>query len=148
MTAKIRWALIGASTIAEEWMVDAIRSQPDGEIVTVLSGSAERGRGFAEKYVIPSHSTDLGSVLADPAITAVYVSSTNKKHLSQALAAAKAGKHVLCEKPLALTEDEAAQMIEACESHGVKLGTNHHLRCAATHRKLRELIRAGAIGTN
>ncbi|RZF26903.1 Gfo/Idh/MocA family oxidoreductase [Paraburkholderia sp. UYCP14C] len=147
MTAKIRWALIGASTIADEWMIDAIRSQPDGEIVTVISGSAERARGFAEKNAIPSHSTNLGSALADPTITAVYISSTNDRHLSQALAAAKAGKHVLCEKPLALTADEAAQMIEACESHGVKLGTNHHLRCAATHRKIRELIRAGAIGT-
>jgi 1,5-anhydro-D-fructose reductase (1,5-anhydro-D-mannitol-forming) len=147
MTAKVRWALIGASTIADEWMVDAFRSQPDGEISTVVSGSAERAREFAEKHAIPSHSADLDAVLADPGITAVYISSTNEKHLPQVLAAAKAGKHVLCEKPLALTEDDAAQMIEACASHGVKLGTNHHLRCAATHRKMRELIRAGAVGT-
>jgi 1,5-anhydro-D-fructose reductase (1,5-anhydro-D-mannitol-forming) len=147
MTERIRWALIGASTIADEWMVNAIRSQPDGEIATVVSGSAERAREFAEKHAIPSHSADLDAVLADPSITAVYISSTNEKHLPQVLAAAKAGKHVLCEKPLALAEEEAAQMIEACASHGVKLGTNHHLRCAATHRKMRELIRAGAIGT-
>jgi 1,5-anhydro-D-fructose reductase (1,5-anhydro-D-mannitol-forming) len=147
MTAKVRWALIGASTIADEWMVDALRSQPDGEIATVVSGSAERAREFAEKHAIPSHSADLDAVLADPGITAVYISSTNEKHLPQVVAAAKAGKHVLCEKPLALTEDDAAQMIEACASHGVKLGTNHHLRCAATHRKMRELIRAGAVGT-
>ncbi|MGF6755917.1 Gfo/Idh/MocA family protein [Paraburkholderia sp. GAS42] len=147
MTATVRWALIGASTIADEWMVEAFRSQPDGEIATVVSGNAERARAFAEKHAIPSHSADLDAVLADPGITAVYISSTNEKHLPQVLAAAKAGKHVLCEKPLALTEDDAAQMIEACASHGVKLGTNHHLRCAATHRKMRELIRAGAVGT-
>jgi 1,5-anhydro-D-fructose reductase (1,5-anhydro-D-mannitol-forming) len=147
MTATIRWALIGASTIADEWMVNAIRTQPDGEIAAVVSGSAERAREFADKHRIPAHSADLDSVLADPAITAVYISSTNEKHLPQVLAAAKAGKHVLCEKPLALATDEAAQMIEACASHQVKLGTNHHLRCAATHRKLRELLRAGAIGT-
>ncbi|MPW23096.1 gfo/Idh/MocA family oxidoreductase [Paraburkholderia sp. CNPSo 3157] len=147
MTAKIRWALIGASTIADEWMINAIRSQPDGEIATVVSGSAERAREFAQKHHLPAHSADLDAVLADPSITAVYISSTNEKHLPQALAAAKAGKHVLCEKPLALTEDEAAQMIEACVSHDVRLGTNHHLRCAATHRKIRELIRTGEVGT-
>ncbi|SAK57281.1 Gfo/Idh/MocA family protein [Caballeronia ptereochthonis] len=146
MTANIRWALIGASTIADEWMVDAIRSQADGEIATVVSGSAQRAHDFAKKHAIAAHSTDLDAVLADPSISAVYISSTNEKHLPQALAAAKAGKHVLCEKPLALTGSEAAQMIETCASHKVRLGTNHHLRCAATHRKMRDLIRAGAVG--
>jgi hypothetical protein len=56
MTAKVRWALIGASTIADEWMVDALRSQPDGEIATVVSGNAERAREFAEKST-PSRDT-------------------------------------------------------------------------------------------
>ncbi|KXU92840.1 fructose reductase [Caballeronia megalochromosomata] len=147
MTADIRWALIGASTIADEWMVDAIHSQPGAEIATVVSGSAQRAHEFATKHGIAAHSTDLDAVLADPSISAVYISSTNEKHLPQALAAAKAGKHVLCEKPLALTESEAAQIIDACASHKVRLGTNHHLRCAATHRKMRELIREGAVGT-
>ncbi|KAA0999334.1 Gfo/Idh/MocA family oxidoreductase [Paraburkholderia panacisoli] len=147
MTATIRWALIGASTIADEWMADAIRAQLDGEIAVVVSDSADRASEFAQKHGIAVHSTDFDAVLRDSSITAVYISSTNDKHLPQAVAAAQAGKHVLCEKPLALTEDEAAQMIEACAAHGVKLGTNHHLRCAATHRKMRDLIRAGAVGT-
>ncbi|MPW23808.1 gfo/Idh/MocA family oxidoreductase [Paraburkholderia sp. CNPSo 3157] len=146
MNERIRWALIGASTIAEEWMIDAIRSQPDAEVASVVSGSSDRAREFAQKHNIPAHFTELDDVLADPALTAVYISSTNEKHLQQVLAAAKAGKHVLCEKPLALKEEEAAQMIEACAAYNVKLGTNHHLRCAATHRKMRELICAGAIG--
>ncbi|NPT60011.1 Gfo/Idh/MocA family protein, partial [Paraburkholderia elongata] len=147
MSTKIKWALIGASTIADEWMVNAIRSQPDAAIDAVVSGGADRAREFAEKHGIPAQSTDLDAVLADPAIDAVYVSSTNEKHLPQVLAAAKAGKHVLCEKPLSLSADEAAQMIEACAAQEVVLGTNHHLRCAATHRKMRELVRAGAVGT-
>lgn len=146
MSTKVTWALIGASTIADEWMVDAIRSQ-GGTIAAVVSGQAERARAFAGKHGIAAASTDLDAVLADPAIDAVYISSTNEKHLPQVLAAAKAGKHVLCEKPLALAETEAAQMIEACAARKVLLGTNHHLRCAATHRKMRELIQAGAVGT-
>ena len=147
MTSKICWALVGASTIADEWMVKAIRSQPDGIIKTVVSGNAERARDFAQKHEIALSSTELDAVLADPAIHAVYVSSTNEKHLPQVLAAAKAGKHILCEKPLALSQDEAALMIGECAARKVILGTNHHLRCAASHRKIRELIRAGAVGT-
>lgn len=145
--SSIRWALIGASTIADEWMVDAIRSQPDGAIATVVSSNAERAREFAQKHGIASFSTNLDDVLADPAIDAVYISSTNEKHLPQVLAAAKAGKHVLCEKPLALVPDDAARMIEACITHRVVLGTNHHLRCAASHRKMRELVQSGVLGT-
>lgn len=147
MTTKIRWALVGASTIADEWMINAIRSQPDGSIEAVVSGSAERAREFANKHAIPRSSTDLNEILADPEIDAVYISSTNEKHLPQVLAAATAGKHVLCEKPLALSEDDARQMIEACAAHKVVLATNHHLRNAATHRRMRDLIRSGAVGT-
>jgi 1,5-anhydro-D-fructose reductase (1,5-anhydro-D-mannitol-forming) len=147
MAARIGWALVGASTIADEWMVDAIRAQADATIETVVSGNAARAQEFAAKHDIARHSTDLDAVLADPAVHAVYISSTNEKHLPQVLAAARAGKHVLCEKPLALSEADAARMIEACAEHGVVLGTNHHLRNASTHRKLRELIIDGAIGT-
>ncbi|MFP3568067.1 Gfo/Idh/MocA family protein [Paraburkholderia sp. SIMBA_030] len=147
MATNIRWALIGASTIADEWMVNAIRSQPDGKIQAVVSGSAGRAREFADKHRISRASTRLDEILADRDIDAVYISSTNEKHLPQVLAAAAAGKHVLCEKPLALSEADARQMIEACAVHKVVLGTNHHLRCAATHRRMRDLIRSGAVGT-
>jgi len=147
MGANVHWALVGASTIAEEWMINAIRAQPDGTIKAIVSGDLARARKFAEKHSIPQASADLNEVLADPDIDAVYISSTNDKHLPQVLAAAAAGKHILCEKPLALTTDDAWQMIEACQSHNVVLATNHHLRCAATHRRMRDLIRTGAIGT-
>jgi 1,5-anhydro-D-fructose reductase (1,5-anhydro-D-mannitol-forming) len=90
--------------------------------------------------------TELGQLLADPAVDAVYISTTNELHKAQTLAAAAAGKHVLCEKPLALTLADAREMVTACKQAGVVMGTNHHLRNAATHRKIRELIQSGAIG--
>lgn len=145
--ARIGWALLGASTVADEWMVNAIRTQPEGAVEAVVGGNADRVRQFAEKHGIAKSSTRLGEVLADPAIQAVYVSSTNDKHMPQVLAAAAAGKHVLCEKPLALSEADACQMIDVCAASKVVLGTNHHLRCAATHRRLRDLVRSGAIGS-
>jgi 1,5-anhydro-D-fructose reductase (1,5-anhydro-D-mannitol-forming) len=141
------WGLIGASNVAREWVIDAIRSQPGNEVVTVLSSDADRAVNYAKDNNIASHSTDLNAVLSDPRVNAVYISTTNELHEAQTLAAAKAGKHVLCEKPLSLTLGGARNMVDACAKAGIVLATNHHLRNAATHRKIRELIRSGAIGT-
>ena len=143
---KFGWALIGASNIAREWMIDAIRSQSDGEVVAVVSRDAERAASFAAAHHIPNSYTELELALADPAVDAVYISSTNEWHLPQTLAAAGAGKHVLCEKPLALELDDARNMVAACAAAGVVMATNHHQRNAATIRKIRDLIRDGAIG--
>jgi 1,5-anhydro-D-fructose reductase (1,5-anhydro-D-mannitol-forming) len=146
VSQSLRWGLIGASTIAREWMIGAIRAQPGNEVVAVLSTDTRRGTDFARAQDIPSSHTDLHALLANPDVGAVYISTTNELHKMQTLAAAAAGKHVLCEKPLALSLADAREMVAACAQAGVVLATNHHLRNAATHRKIRELIRAGAIG--
>ena len=146
MTKKIGWGLIGASTIAKEWMIGAIRAQDDADVVAVMSSSAERGAAFAKENSISRSYDSVEKLLADPAVDAVYISTTNELHLPQTLAAAKAGKHVLCEKPLALSVADARTMVEACAAAGVVMGTNHHLRNAASHRAIREAIKAGRIG--
>lgn len=140
------WGLIGASTIAAEHMIAAIRAQPGHEVVAVASSSAERGRAYAERHRIASGYGSVDALLADPAVSAVYISTTNQLHRDQVLAAAAAGKHVLCEKPLALNLDDARAMLKACSDAGVVMATNHHLRNAATHRKIRDLVQNGAIG--
>jgi 1,5-anhydro-D-fructose reductase (1,5-anhydro-D-mannitol-forming) len=141
----MRWALVGASTIAAEHMIGALRAAGQ-DVAAVVSTSAARATAFAKDHAIPTASDQLHSVLADPGIGAVYISSTNEKHPSQALAAIAAGKHVLCEKPLAMTVPEAVQMVRAAHAAGVVFATNHHLRCSGSHRTLRDLIRAGRIG--
>lgn len=141
----IRWGLIGASTIAREFLIDAIRYQPDGEVVAVMSSDAGRARDYAAANGIAHAFSDLDALLSAD-IDAVYVSTTNELHLEQALAAARAGRHVLCEKPLALTTADARRMVAACRQAGVVLGTNHHLRNAGTHRAMRAAIAAGRIG--
>ncbi|MBV8916864.1 Gfo/Idh/MocA family protein, partial [Bradyrhizobium sp.] len=88
----------------------------------------------------------LDDLLGSDDIDAVYISTTNELHRDQVLAAANAGKHVLCEKPLALTLDDARAMVARCRERGLVMGTNHHLRNAATHRAMREAIKAGRIG--
>ena len=144
--SSIGWGLIGASTIASEHMIGAIRAQAGHEVVAVASSNPERGRKFAAQHEIDASYDSVGTLLADPRVAVVYISTTNELHRDQVLAAAKAGKHVLCEKPLALSIDDALQMAAACKAAGVVMATNHHLRNAATHRRIRELIQAGAIG--
>jgi 1,5-anhydro-D-fructose reductase (1,5-anhydro-D-mannitol-forming) len=88
----------------------------------------------------------LDALLGDPGVDVVYVSTTNDLHATLTIAAAEAGKHVLCEKPLAMTLEDAARMREACRQAGVVLATNHHLRGAPAIVAARRLIDEGAIG--
>lgn len=143
----MNWALIGASTIASQHMINALRAQPDGAVLWVISGTATHAAHFAASHNIPQSGTDIASALADLAVEAVYISSTNEKHFSQAMAAIAAGKHVLCEKPLAMSVDDAATMVAAATKAGVVFATNHHLRCSGSHQTLRDLVQSGRIGT-
>jgi 1,5-anhydro-D-fructose reductase (1,5-anhydro-D-mannitol-forming) len=140
-----RWGLIGASTIAKEWVIGAIR-EAGGEVVSVLSGDAGRAARYAADNGIARHTSSLDELVNDPGIDAVYISTTNELHKAQTLAAAKAGKHVLCEKPLALNLADARDMVDACRQAGVVMGTNHHLRNAGTHRAMRQAIEEGLVG--
>jgi 1,5-anhydro-D-fructose reductase (1,5-anhydro-D-mannitol-forming) len=144
--AMLKWGVIGASTIGREWMVPTINAQPDSMVAALASSDPERGRRYAAELGIPTVYSSLEELLGDAAIDAVYISTTNEWHEPQTLAAVAAGKHVLCEKPLALSLESARTMVAAAAAAGVVMGTNHHLRNAATHRTLRELIQAGAIG--
>jgi 1,5-anhydro-D-fructose reductase (1,5-anhydro-D-mannitol-forming) len=141
----VRWGLIGASTIAREWVIGAIRAT-GGEVVSIMSSSPERARGYAAENGIAKPVTGIAALLADTEIDAVYISTTNELHCAQAVAAAQAGKHILCEKPLALSLDDAHAMAKAAEAAGVVLATNHHLRNAASHKAMRDAIAAGRIG--
>ncbi len=145
MSHPLRWGLIGASTIAAQHMIGAMREN-GSEVVAVMSASEDRAKAFAAAHDVARASADLAALVTDPAIDAVYISTTNELHRDQLFAAAQAGKHVLCEKPLALTLADARAMVAACRERGVVMGTNHHLRNAATHRAMREAIKQGRIG--
>lgn len=142
----MNWALIGASTIAEHDTIDAICAQNAGDIISVVSGSQARAARFATDHGIPNASSDLEQTLQDPRIDAVYISSTNGKHHGQALAAIAAGKHVSCEKPLAMTRSDACETVTSATAAGVTFATNHYLRCAGSHRTIRFFVADGTIG--
>ena len=141
----MKWGLVGASTIASEHVIGAIRANGH-EVLSVLSSDGARGADYAARHGIPESQTDLDALLTQPEIDAVYISTTNQKHHPQAMEAIAAGKHVLCEKPLAMTLDEAVEMVRAAEAKGVAFATNHHLRNAGSHLAIRDLITAGRLG--
>ena len=121
MSKGLRWGLIGASTIASEHMIGAIRAN-GGEVVAVLSSDASRGQNYAETHGIPRSTTDLAALVEAPDIDAVYISTTNELHRDQVFAAAAAKKHVMCEKPLALTLADARAMVAECKRRGCRHG--------------------------
>ena len=143
---KVGWGLVGASDIAARFMIGAIRSQPDAEVVAVMSRSPQWSAEYARIHSIPSHHTSVADLLANPDVDVVYVSSDNRLHREQTVAAARAGKPVLCEKPLALDPADAAAMVDGCREAGVVFGTNHHLRTAAAIQTIRRVVREGIVG--
>jgi predicted dehydrogenase len=97
------------------------------------------------KYNVP-HYTSVNDLLADPGVQAVYIASPNDQHKAQAIAAAKAGKHVFCEKPLALNSKDAAAMLAACDKAGVKLGVGFMMRYNAYHQQIKNMVDKGTLG--
>lgn len=141
-----RWALIGASDIAATRIIPAIRAH-GGQISVVQSGSPEWATEYAERHGIEAWTTSVDEAVARDDVDAVYVSSQNEKHRDQVVAAAHAGKHVLAEKPLALTLDDAREMVNACDTAGVVMATNHHLPSEPAHMAMKQIVATGEIGT-
>src|SRR3990170_2493056 len=145
MPPSPRWALIGASDIAATRVLPAIRASGHSAVV-VRSGIPDRAARWAADNGVPEAVTDLWAAVERDDVDAVYVSSVNAQHREHVEAAAAAGKHVLAEKPLALSLNDARAMVKACETAGVVMATNHHLPASPTHRALKRAVRSGAVG--
>lgn len=141
----LHWGVIGASWIAQDWVIPALR-ESGAEVVAVYSTDPNRATTYGDRNGIPSAYSDLDAFLRDPAIEAVYISSTNERHPEQVIAAAAAGKPILCEKPMATNVAQAREMVAACDRAGVILAVNHHMRNAPTLRAMKRLLGEGAIG--
>ena len=140
----MKWALIGASDIAATRMIPAMRAVGH-DVLGVQSSSDEWGDTYAKANGLPLATTDLRELLSWDC-DAVYISTTNQRHAHEAIQSATAGKHVLCEKPLALSIDDAKEVVDASRTNDVVLGTNHHLRNSAVITRMRDLVRTGDIG--
>jgi predicted dehydrogenase len=145
----VRIGVIGPGGIADYHLGPAIAKVKGASFWSVLSRDADRARAFAEKHraAAPAPAfTDIGAFLADPKLDAVLIASPDRLHEEQAVLAARAGKHVLVEKPMATSVEGARAMVDACARAKVKLGVAYHLRFHAGHRSLAAGVHAGALG--
>ena len=146
----LRIAMIATGGIAENALAPAVNAAAGAELWSVLSRDAGRARDFAERHGAASPQPaydDLDALLADPALDAVVIASVDGMHAEQCIAAAGAGKHVLCEKPMATRAADAERMTTACRDAGVRLGIAYHMRWHRGHRDLAEAAHAGRFGT-
>lgn len=145
IAGTMRIAIIGTGSIAR-LHASAIEAMQEGELVGFCGRSPEKAFALAEAFGTRGWPS-LEAMLADPAVEAVTIATASGAHLEPAVAAARAGKHVICEKPLEVTPRRVDQMIEACRVHGVTLGGIFNRRFEPAFEVLREAARSGRFGT-
>ena len=142
----VKWGLIGAGDIVKKRVAPALRDSEFCELIAVSRSRSELAQAFAAEFDAPQWFADWRELIADDDIEAVYIVTPVYLHCEQTIAAANAGKHVLCEKPMALNAAECDAMIAACRTSGVKLGIAYYRRFYPIIARLREIIQSGAIG--
>jgi len=128
---KLRWGILGAAKIAIEKVIPPIQKSERGVVTALATRDVERGRKVAAQLGIASVHAGYQALLADPDIDAVYIPLPNHLHAEWTIAAARAGKHVLCEKPLALSAREAETMIGAARKSGREADGSLHVSAAS-----------------
>lgn len=141
----VTWAIVGAGRHAGNRIAPAMLAAPNARLGGVVSRDPSKAAEFAERFGARAYDS-FGAALADPAIQAVFFVTPNHLHAPLTIQAAAAGRHVLCEKPMALSPAECRAMIDACQQTGVKLGIGFHLRNHPAHQRAREIVAAGTLG--
>ncbi|WP_409346261.1 Gfo/Idh/MocA family protein [Paenibacillus sp. MBLB4367] len=144
---KLRWGIVGCAGIAIGSVIPGIKQSQTGEVAAIASRDEEKVKATAEKLDIPVAYSSYEALLADDSIDAVYIPLPNHLHKEWTIRAAEAGKHVLCEKPFALTAEEAEEMVEACRKAGVHLAEAFMYRHHPRYDRIKEIIASGEIGT-
>ncbi|RKP44274.1 gfo/Idh/MocA family oxidoreductase [Cohnella endophytica] len=145
MPQQLNWGVIGAAGINGS-VVPAIQASSTGRVIAIASRDTAKAEAAALKYDIPSFYGSYEELLKDERIDAVYIPLPNHLHKEWTIRAAEAGKHVLCEKPLALDAAEAQHMVDACEKAGVKLAEAFMYRHHPRLERIKEVILSGEIG--
>ena len=146
MTRRVGWGLVGCGDIARKRVAPALRDLDNCELVAVSRADAARAESFAAEFGAKRWHADWRDLVKEPEVEAVYVATPVHLHAEQAVAAAEAGKHVLCEKPMALTVAECERMNAAAEANGVRLGVAYYRRFYPAVEKVKQIIESGEIG--
>ena len=142
----VRWALVGPGRHATRNVLPQFKAAAGAELAAVVSRDRARADELARAHGIAKAYPTLDEALADPAIDAIYDATPDGLHAGHIMAAARAGKHALIEKPLAMSVKEAEQAIDAAKRAGVTLGVVFQARHDGVHREARRMVQAGEIG--
>jgi len=146
-TRKVNWGVLGIARIALRAVIPAIRESRNGRVVAIASRDGAKARETAKALGIQEGYGSYAKLLEAPEVDAVYIPLPNNLHGEWTIRAAEMGKHVLCEKPMALNADECAKMISSCRRHEVWLMEAFMYRFHPQIVKLKEMIDAGDVGT-
>ncbi|HXN75565.1 MAG TPA: Gfo/Idh/MocA family oxidoreductase [Gemmatimonadaceae bacterium] len=144
--APVRWGILGAANIALKKVIPGMRKSALAQVVAIASREIAKARSAASDLGIPRAYGSYQELIDDPDIEAIYNPLPNHLHVPWSIRAAEHGKHVLCEKPIALTAREALKLLEARDRTGVKIGEAFMVRTHPQWLKVREVIASGRIG--
>jgi 1,5-anhydro-D-fructose reductase (1,5-anhydro-D-mannitol-forming) len=140
------WGVIGLGNIVDTTIAPAMVAEPSCDLVAGVSRDQGRADAFATKFGARFAYDDYDRMLANPEVEAVFIATPNSLHAQQVIAAARAGKHVLCDKPMATNVPDAMQEVEECRRAGVKFGINFHNRHLHWVRDVKEMLARGLVG--
>ena len=143
---KIKWGVIGCGGIADRRTIPGMMLAENAELVAVMDANLQAAERVKEKYNAQYAFDNIEDLLAIDEIQAVYIASPVFCHKEQAFAAAKAKKHILLEKPMALTSEESKEIAAFCKEQGVKLGVGLMMRFHSYHQEMKKLVAAGKLG--
>ncbi len=143
---KVRWGILSTAKIGRQQVIPATQAATNCEVVAIASRDSERAHAVAEDLGIPRSYGTYAELIHDPEVDAVYVPVPNHLHAEWTLKAAQAGKHVLCEKPLAMNASQAQEMIDGCAAAGVLLMEAFMYRMHPAWVKALDLLSQGDIG--
>ena len=146
MSKKVRWGVLSTAQIARNHVIPAMKAGAFTEVVAIASRDEERAREAAVDLGIPKAHGSYEALLADPDIDAIYNPLPNHMHAPLTIAALEAGKHVLCEKPIALSAEETRQIEVAQKKSGLLVGEAFMVRFHPQWRRVREIVRSGRLG--
>lgn len=146
MDMAIGWGIIGCGHIADTKIAPAIRKASNAELIAVMSRNPDKAKDFAKRHNAKKFYSDLDAFLSDEKISAVYIATPTFLHCEQTIKSAKAGKHILCDKPMAMNSTEAEEMVETCKNNQVNLMIGFMMHFHSCSLKAKELIREGVIG--
>ncbi len=145
-SATLNWGILGCARITRRGLVPGIAGSSGSRLVALGSRNAETAREWAREFDVPNAHGSYEAVVADPDVQAVYIPLPNEMHREWVFRAADAGKHVLCEKPLALHSADALAMVEHCRSRGVLLMEAFMWRHQPRTLDVLKMVQEGTIG--